>query len=381
MQATEETQKEEVGKKGGKDQQSISDYCRIEAEELRSFVSRCMRAVGAPDDHAATVADILVEADLRGIHSHGVNRLDMYVIESKINEVDAKAVPSIIKQSGATALVDGCNALGMVAGKFCMELAIKKAKEQGIGWVCCKRSNHYGIAGYYAMMAQRQGLVGISYTNSSPLIFPTRAKQAALGTNPIAVAAPSNNAADPFVLDMATSTVSLGKVEYYETQGKQVPIGWGTDSEGRATTNPKEIMNDGGLSPIGGEEETGGYKGYGLAMMVEVFCGILGGADYGTNIPIWRTGERNANIGHCFVAIDPSFFDDGFTNRMSDLMEMMRGLPPTDPSKPVLCPGDPERIVEAEYRTQGIKLHSSVIASLNTLAEQLNVQPVQLRTN
>ena len=166
---------------------------RVAADELRSFVERCMRAAGCPPEHAQTVADVLVAADLRGVHSHGVNRLEMYVGEIKKGEVEPQIRPQIVNETPAIACVDGRNGLGMVVGRYCMELAIKKAKEMGIGWVVARGSNHYGIAGYYAMMALEESLVGMSYTNTSPIAFPTRAAQHVLGTNPIAVAAPSTD--------------------------------------------------------------------------------------------------------------------------------------------------------------------------------------------
>jgi LDH2 family malate/lactate/ureidoglycolate dehydrogenase len=165
----------------------------VDAHELRAFVDRCMRAVDCTPEHAATVADILVAADLRGVHSHGVNRLEMYVGEVKNGEVDPRIRPEVTSETPAIACVDGRNGLGMVVGRYCMELAMKKAQDMGVGWVVARGSNHYGIAGYYAMMAAERGMVGLSYTNTSPISFPTRAAQHVLGTNPIAVAAPSTD--------------------------------------------------------------------------------------------------------------------------------------------------------------------------------------------
>jgi hypothetical protein len=152
-----------------------------------------MRAVDCTPEHAATVADILVAADLRGVHSHGVNRLEMYVGEVRNGEVDPRVRPQVTSETPAIACVDGRNGLGMVVGRYCMELAMEKAQTMGVGWVVARGSNHYGIAGYYAMMAAERGLVGMSYTNTSPISFPTRAAQHVLGTNPIAVAAPSTD--------------------------------------------------------------------------------------------------------------------------------------------------------------------------------------------
>jgi len=172
--------------------QQQQQFGRVDAKELLAFVDRCMRAAGCPAEHAAVVAEVLVAADLRGVHSHGVNRLEMYVGEIKKGEVDPLVRPTIVNETPAVACVDGQNGLGMVIGRYCMDVAIKKAKEMGIGWVVTRGSNHYGIAGYYAMMALQEGMVGMSYTNTSPISFPTRSSRHVLGTNPIAVAAPSS---------------------------------------------------------------------------------------------------------------------------------------------------------------------------------------------
>lgn len=361
--------------------QQQQQFGRVDAKELLAFVDRCMRAAGCPAEHAAVVAEVLVAADLRGVHSHGVNRLEMYVGEIKKGEVDPLVRPTIVNETPAVACVDGQNGLGMVIGRYCMDVAIKKAKEMGIGWVVTRGSNHYGIAGYYAMMALQEGMVGMSYTNTSPISFPTRSSRHVLGTNPIAVAAPSSEPSDPFVLDMATTTVALGKVEIRDREGRQCPPGWGADKAGHPTTDPKEILNGGGLLYLGGEEDTGGYKGFGLAMMVELFAGILSGADYAAKIPPWRQGRgRAANLGQCFVAINPNHFCGGFNDRMGDLMQQMRDLPPVDPALPVLVPGDPEKTIEAAYTKEGIAFHLNLINALQHLASELNVAPLLVKS-
>eukprot|EP01097_Dermamoeba_algensis_P002570 TRINITY_DN2023_c0_g1_i4.p1 TRINITY_DN2023_c0_g1~~TRINITY_DN2023_c0_g1_i4.p1 ORF type:complete len:215 (+),score=46.95 TRINITY_DN2023_c0_g1_i4:59-703(+) len=204
---------------------------RVWAKDLHNFTERCISTAGASPDHAKIVADILVAADLRGVHSHGVNRLEMYVGELLHGEVNGKVTPTIINETDSIACINGNNGLGMVVGKFCMELAIKKAKSQGVGWVVARGSNHYGIAGYYAMMASEQNMMGLSFTNTSPLVNPTRSAKPALGTNPISLAAPTTSS-DPFVLDMATSAVAVGKVEVHDRKESPVPLGWGCDKSG-----------------------------------------------------------------------------------------------------------------------------------------------------
>ncbi|KAK7508680.1 hypothetical protein BaRGS_00000246 [Batillaria attramentaria] len=267
----------------------------IPREELHAFVVRSLEKVGAKTSHARDLADLLVAADYRGHFSHGLNRLEFYMMDLVTKFVAVDAEPEIVKQTVATALVNGNNLYGPVVGKFSMDLAIKKAREAGIGWVTCKGSNHFGIAGYYSIRAMEQGLLGMAFTNTSPKLVPTRARTQTLGTGPISVSAPANNG-DSMVLDMATTVVALGKVEVKNTLQEQIPLGWGVDTEGKPTTDPKIVLGDGGLMPLGGAEETSGYKGYGLGLMVEVFCGILSGATFGPFIRNWALHDGVADL-------------------------------------------------------------------------------------
>lgn len=346
--------------------------------EVESFVLRCMTAIGTKHSHAKALAKVLAAADYRGHFSHGLNRLEMYVrdIQTKICVSDSE--PAILKESAATAFVDGKNLLGPVVGNFCMDLAIRKAKEAGIGWVVAKGSNHFGIAGWYSLRAVDQGLLGMAFTNTSPLQVPTRAKKPILGTNPLSVAAPAQDG-DSFVLDMATSAVALGKIEYQRRKHEPIPVGWAVDKDGRVTTDSVAASTGGALMPLGGSEVTSGYKGYGLAMMVEIFCGILGGAAFGSNVRRWMDTTATANLGQCFVALDPGAFAPGFEGRMSELMEMCRQEEPTNISEPVLIAGDPERQhMETCNKQGGISYHPNQIKACMELAVSLKIEPLRL---
>ncbi|XP_022795576.1 uncharacterized protein LOC111334150 isoform X1 [Stylophora pistillata] len=353
--------------------QCFDQYKCVAVNEVESFVERCMSAVGTPLEHCKALAQVLVAGDERGHFSHGLNRLEMYVHDINVGSTVVNGDPEIVKETSATAFVEGNNLLGPVVGNFCNDLAMKKAQETGIGWVACKGSNHYGIAGWYTIRAVEKGLIGMSFTNTSPLVVPTRARQSTLGTNPLSLAAPGKNG-DSFVLDMATSAVALGKIEMADRKGVEIPHGWAVDSKGLETVNPEKVLSGGGQLPLGGTEITSGFKGYGLAMMVEVLCGILADAAFGPNVRKWKGDDRVANLGHCFVAVDPKAFSEGFEDRMQSLMDHCRNLQPAEGETAVLVAGDPERAhIQKVKEDGGIHYHVNLLEAMDKLADQLGV--------
>ncbi|TGZ73286.1 hypothetical protein CRM22_001608 [Opisthorchis felineus] len=353
-----------------------AEYTRvIKVEDVIQFCMRCLEKVGVNKDHCGALAEVLVAGDHRGHYSHGINRLEMYVMDVEKGVCSKEGEPVIEKETVSTALVNGRNLLGPVVGNFCMKLAIEKAKKTGVAWITAYGSNHFGIAGWYSLMASNAGLLGMAFTNTSPLVYPTRSKQRAMGTNPLTVAAPSSKAGDEFVLDMATSAVALGKIEMCRRRGIPIPHGWGADKNGKSTTDPAEAAGEGALFPLGGEEQNSGYKGFGLGMMVEIFCGIMAGGAYGTNVRRWMATDRPANLGQAFVAIDPNAFASGFGDRMSDYVNSMRNLSRVDEKQPVVIPGDPEREHIEECRKMGgIRYPPVLIDSMDKLADRLHVQ-------
>jgi len=355
---------------------SESDVKIVPVDVVHKFVKDCVVRAGAKESHGTDLADLLTTADHRGHFSHGLNRLEIYVNDLVSGIMDKEGEPTIEKESVSTALVNGNNLLGPAIGKFCMRLAIKKAKETGIGMVTCHKSNHYGIAGYYSLMAGDEGLIGMSFTNTSPLVVPTRARECAYGTNPIAFTSPCGNH-DDFTLDMATSTVAVGKIELQKRKGDKMPRGWGADRHGNETDEPGEVLEGGGLLPLGGAEECGGYKGYGLAMMVEILCASLSGATYGKNVRKWGSTDRIADLGQCFIAINPEMFAPGFQPRMDDLMRMVRNLVPSHAERPVLVAGDPERDhMKKCAEIGGIPYHKNVVAHMNLVGKKLSIPPM-----
>ncbi|XP_032669327.1 uncharacterized oxidoreductase YjmC-like [Odontomachus brunneus] len=358
---------------------SVACYDRKVApkHEVVRFIEECMCKVGATPEDAHVVAHHLMTADYRGHFSHGMNRMQMYVNEIESRTSDPAARPRVVTDFQAIALVDGQNALGQVIGKYCMEMAIEKAKKFGIGMVAARGSNHYGICGYYSMMAMEQGLIGFSCTNTSPLMAPTRSMKAGLGTNPLSLGMAACEG-DEFVLDMATTAVALGKIELAIRKNEDIPEGWALDSQGKVTRNAQEAYDAGLIMPVGGTEQTSGYKGYGLGLMVEILCGVLSGSQFGPNIRTWKSGDRVADLGQCFMAINPEAFAQGSKERLSTLLGQLRGLP-TSGQEPVLIAGDPEkRHMEKVDREGGIAYHPNQLQASEEFAKHMGVQPMKL---
>ncbi|HJX38089.1 MAG TPA: Ldh family oxidoreductase, partial [Anaerolineae bacterium] len=263
------------------------------------------------------------------------------------------------------------------------KLAMEKAQQIGAGFVAVRNSNHYGIAGYYSMMALERDLIGISMTNAAPLVVPTFAKDAVLGTNPLSIAIPAGRER-PFVLDMATSVVTRGKLEEYERQEKPLLKGWATDSRGLDTTNAGEVLHNmkgrlgGGILPLGGAgEELGGHKGYGLALLVDILCGVLPGAGYATLVyPMDDSGKpRPANIGHFFGALKVDGFRplSDFQDSMDGIVRYMRGLAKAEGQERIFVHGEKEFEIAEERMRLGIPLHPKVASDLQALAKELGI--------
>jgi len=350
----------------------------ISEEELQRFGEDCLVAVGTNREHAAAHIAVLVEADRRGHYSHGFNRLrGHYVADIRSQICDPNAVPSIVRETSSTALVDGNNSLGAVVGNYAMNLAITKAKETGVAWVTVRGSNHFGIAGHYSAQALQHNMLGMAFTNGSPYVAPTRSATSLFSTLPISVSAPAVDG-DHMLLDMATSAAAVGKMELARTHGNQIPQGWALDKDGQPTSDPEKALPSGGGCglPLGGSEETSGYKGYGLGLMVEIFCGIMSGSAWGPHVRKWKIQNQVANLGQCFVAVDPAAFTDSFPERMQSLIDTCRGLAPLDPELPVLVPGDRGRGREAAVRERGgIKYKEEQVRNMMELAEELAVCP------
>jgi len=350
----------------------------VPEKDLRHFCEKVLMKLGVPAEDARITTDVLVVADLRGIDSHGVARLGRYVAGLKEGFMKSTDQSRVIRETKATALVDGGQSLGQVVGKKGMDLAIKKARDTAVGVVAVRNSNHYGIAGYYSMMALEHNLIGVSTTNAGPLVVPTFGRTSVLGTNPISLAAPAMRE-KAFVLDMATSTVPRGKVEVYNRLGKPMPHGWAVDETGKSSTDPKRVLNalanrlGGGLLPLGGEgEDLGGHKGYGLALMVDVLSGVLSGAATGLQV---YADEKQPNVGHFFMALDPSAFRplDEFRRDMDRLTRELKDSPKAHGQDRIYVHGEKSFARMEKHRKEGVPLDPKVVENLKKIGADLGV--------
>src|SRR6266436_3215402 len=253
-------------------------------EALREFSTRMFLHFGVPKYDAVQAAEVLATADLRGIDSHGVARLHSYFDMLTLGRINPRPEIKVLRSTPSTATIDGDNGLGLVVGPHANRFAMDMAERFGSGWVSVQNSNHYGIAGYYVLKALERNLIGWAMTNSTKLVAPLWGAERMLGTNPIAIGFPGKEE-PPIVIDMATSAAAYGKIEIARRRGEPIPEGWAVDGEGRATTNPNDMVNGGALLPLGSDRERGGHKGYGLAIMVDILCGVLSGANWGPFTP------------------------------------------------------------------------------------------------
>jgi len=348
---------------------------------LHQFTFNILLKIGCSEADATTGADVLLSADLRGVDSHGVARLIAYVRLWDKGRINTTPKLRVSYETPSSAVVDGDGGLGLVVAPFAMRVAMEKATNVGTGWVSVKNSNHYGIAGYHAMMALAQDMIGISMTNASPLMAPTFSKERLLGTNPISVAIPANEE-PPFVLDMATTTAANGKLEMLQRKDQETPSGWVQDEAGTPTNSANAVKHGGALLPLGGDREHGSHKGYGLGAVVDIFSAVLSGANYGPWVPPFTTFQEplsnpvGQGVGHFFGAMRVDAFRpaDEFKGHMDQWIRTFRSATPTPGNEKVLIPGDPEREQEALRYKEGIPLLNPVIQDLSSLGTRFGLK-------
>ncbi|MEP2771761.1 MAG: Ldh family oxidoreductase [Fulvivirga sp.] len=346
---------------------------------LSKFTTDVFLAMGCSDSDASLATNVLLKADLRGIDSHGVARLIGYVRLWEADRINPKPEIKIVHETPSTAVVDGDAGLGLVVAPKAMEIAMEKARNVGTGWVSVKNSNHFGIAGYHAMMALAQDMVGMAMTNASPLVAPTFAKERMLGTNPIAVAIPSDKQ-PPFVADLATTTAANGKLEILQRKDEDAPLGWIQDRDGNPSTNAHELKEGGALLPLGGDREHGSHKGYALGSIVDIFSAVFSGANYGPWAPPFVSflplsdNPVGEGLGHFVGAMRIDAFRPAgeFKSHMDNWISRFRETEAVE-GKKVLIPGDPEREMETKRNNDGIPLNDKVVADLKEVGKKLGV--------
>ena len=355
---------------------------RVAAGKIQEQLVSVFGAWGMSDAHAATTAEMMVETDLRGVDSHGISMLPTYDKEFRAGRLNMRPRWKTVRDKPAMARIDADRSLGHAVSVHAMNLAVDKCLITGVAVVAVFNSHHFGAAGCYSKIAADRGVIGmVTSATRGVTLVPTFAAEPVMGTNPLAFAAPARKNA-PFQLDMATTTVAAGKVKVYKLNHKPVPAGWVVDGDGRAVTDEAQAFRhvfetpEGGITPLGGTRELGGHKGYGLAVLVHILGGTLAGASFS---PLRNRTQRDSdphNIGHFFMAIDPAAFRDAgeFERDLDDVIDVLHGARPADPSQPVLVAGDPERLTRAERLEQGVPIPDDLMAQLRAVAASAGVR-------
>jgi len=345
---------------------------RVSHVALHAFTRDVFVRLGVPSDDADIAAGVLVHADVLGIDSHGVARLaghPGYVPGLQRGLIKPAAKPQIVTETASAALLDGDAGLGGVVSTRGMELAIAKASETGVGIVTVTNSHHFGISCHYAMLALAHGMIGIAMTNAAPQVVATYGKRALLGTNPLSVAVPAGTER-PFILDMATSVVAAGKIEIAQRTGKPIPDGWLVDAGGVPTRDPQALVNGGALLPLGSTPEISSHKGYGLAVAVDVLCGVLSGAGFSSVLD-----AVSWTAGHFFLALRVDAFRPlpAFLAMMDTMIQTLRTAETAPGAERVYVHGEKELEAEIDRTKNGIPLHPAVVESLQKLAAEFSV--------
>jgi LDH2 family malate/lactate/ureidoglycolate dehydrogenase len=348
---------------------------------LFDFTMNVFLKLGCSEHDSTIIAEVFLAAELRDHSSHGMIRIKDYYDLWKANRINTTPVISIVHESPSTAVIDGDNAVGMIAARRSMEIAIEKAKKAGTGWVATRNSNHFGIAGYYAMMALEYDMIGICLTNANPLVAPTYSVSRMMGTNPIAIAVPALNQ-PAFVADFATTPIARGKLAVAEKKGEKVPFGFVQDKYGAPSDDPSILKYGGSMLTLGGDRVHGSHKGYCLSSIVDIFSAVFSGANFGPFVPPSvaylpvlekKVGE---GTGHFFGAMRIDAFQpaEEFKTKMDEWIKTFRSAKPVEGQDRVLIPGDPEREAEERNMRDGIKLVPAIKDDLIGIAGELGIE-------
>ena len=338
----------------------------IAADRLRGFAEEVLVAIGLEAAAAEVTAGCLVEANLRGVDSHGVLRLIQYAHSVSSGEVNPKPRVVVLRRTAPTALVDADGGYGFVPAVRAMELAVELAKAGGISLVGVRDSHHYGMAAPYAERAAAAGLIGLAATNTGPVMAPAGVTRPIAGNNPIAFAIPRRPPAPPIVLDMALSGTAFGRIRLAAAEGRRIPLGWAHDASGEPTTDAAAALAASLLAPMGG------HKGYGLSVIFEVLTGILTGSPFGAGAD--AHSHRAGGVGHLFIAIRPDLFveQEAFEHSVESFVRELKGAPAREGVE-VLLPGEIEQRTRTDRALKGVPISEELVAQLDALAATLGL--------
>lgn len=349
-------------------------------EVLLQFTQEVFRTLGVPAADARIAAAVLSLADLRGVDSHGVARLETYVDLLQEGRINPNPKIQVVRGKKSICTIDGDNGLGLVAGPKALEIIIETARKHGSAWASVRNTNHFGIAGYYSLEAIKHDMLGIAMTNSTKLVAPLWGAERMLGTNPIAIAFPGKEQ-PPVVIDLATSAAAYGKIEIARRNQGLVPDGWIIDKSGRPSTHPQDMVDGGALLPLGSTRELGGHKGYALSAMVDILTSVLSGANWGPFAPPFALRQEipdrsvGKGIGHFFGVMEIEGFMDveEFKSRMDEWILTFRKTKPAPGQHQVLIPGDPERWEHEKRLTSGVPISEPVVEDLKNVSKKTGV--------
>jgi LDH2 family malate/lactate/ureidoglycolate dehydrogenase len=348
-----------------------SEIRRVTFEDLKNFCKQAYLKAGVPPEEAEIVADLLTRADLRGVETHGVTRLPIYIQRLQKGYVRKECQITVVKEKGPTGFLEAHGSMGHIAAYRGMETAIQKAEEHGIGWVSVKDSGHFGVAGLFPMMALKKDFIGYIVSNSAPMMAPWGGRERIIGNNPLSYAFPTDQY-PPVVLDFSCSVVSSGKLILSRKKGEKIPLGWAIDKDGLPTTDPYEGYEGGGsLTPIAE------HKGYGIVLAHEMLTAVLTGGKWTQNIKSLYEEDKTRIQGTChsFMALDPDCFlgREEFKKNMDRYIKSIKESAKAQGAAEILMPGEPEYRTELRLLKEGIPLAPNTVKELSTLGESLGL--------
>ena len=356
----------------------MAERINVKVSELQDFTVAILKNVGLNQEDAEITANVLITADKRGVESHGVARLKRYVDGIRNGIIVLNPEIKTVKETPVSLVIDAGGGMGQPVAHRTMMKCIEKAKENMMCFASIRNSNHYGIAGYYTLLALEENMIGISLTNSAPLVLPTFAKDATIGTNPISIGVPAKEE-KPFLLDMATSTVPRGKLEVYARAGKPIPPSWATDETGTPTTDAQRVLDNllnrkgGGLLPLGGDELGRGYKGYGLSAVVDIFSGIFSGGAVGTDV--YGKKGAPAEVAHFVGAINPEAFVglETIQKNMDYYINMLKSANKAEGHDRIYVAGEKEYEASEKY-AEVVSLQNKVFEIINSIGKEFGLE-------